>query len=632
MKLMLFLMLFPLVPAALLLRARSAALRRAVVLGAVALIMGACVMLAASQARAGQQYFSFATPLAEHLVMIAEIGLAGVFLFVCRRLPLRRAWIPLLVVAQYAPVIYFELSGQFPEARQSLFLDNLAILMALVIGIVGGCITIYTLGYMKRYHAEHPDIPDRTHQFLAAVFLFFSAMFGIVFSNNLAWIYFAWEVTTLCSFLMIGYARTEEAVHNSFRALWMLLLGGLAFAVALIMMAFTPGIQTIELGQLILKNKAVVLWPVVLLCFAGMNKAAQFPFSQWLLGAMVAPTPSSALLHSSTMVKAGVYLCLRCAPVLHDTTSGLVVALIGGITFVMASALACGQSHGKKILAYSTIANLGLIVLCAGVGSEQALWAGAMLIVFHAVAKALMFLCVGVVDQQLGSLDVEDMWGLVNRMPAVGTMMIIGMAGMFLAPFGMLISKWAVLEALALRNPLLAIFVIFGGSLMMYFWGKWMGTLVAHYREYQGEQAGIPASQWLGLGALAALTIGVCLLFPVTAVRLVQPYVESVYPAFQHDPIMSHDHLVMIFLMLSFALVLPFGFLVHWRKVRRVMPYLAGANSGGQDEFTDAMGQPRAWRPANYYLGAYMSEGRLLPLTNLATGVLWLILARGPLA
>ena len=164
-------------------------------------------------------------------------------------------------------------------------------------------------------------------------------------------------------------------------------------------------------------KQSVVMLPVLLLCFAGMNKAAQYPFGNWLLGAMVAPTPSSALLHSSTMVKAGVYLVLRCSPVLQNSASGAIVALIGGTSFVMCSALAISQSNGKKVLAYSTIANLGLIVLCAGIGTSFTLWAALLLIIFHAVAKALMFLCVGTVDHQTGSQDIEDMYGLVSRMP-----------------------------------------------------------------------------------------------------------------------------------------------------------------------------------------------------------------------
>ena len=196
-----------------------------------------------------------------------------------------------------------------------------------------------------------------------------------------------------------------------------------------------------------------MLLPAALLCFAGITKSAQLPFSSWLLGAMVAPTPVSALLHSSTMVKAGVYLVLRMAPVITGTTVGLLVALVGAVTFLAGSLAAITTSDAKKVLAWSTVANLGLIVLCGGIGTYQAVWAGMLLIIFHAAAKCLLFLCVGVVEQRLHSRDIEAMCGLILNMPRVGVMMLIGMAGMFLAPFGMLISKWAVLKAVVDAYP-----------------------------------------------------------------------------------------------------------------------------------------------------------------------------------
>ena len=195
------------------------------------------------------------------------------------------------------------------------------------------------------------------------------------------------------------------------------LLGGLAFAGALIWLASTGG--GMELDKLIATGGIIALVPAVLISFAGITKSAQFPFSSWLVGAMIAPTPVSALLHSSTMVKAGVYVMVRFAPVLQGTTPGYMIALVGGFTFLLASAIAISQSNAKKVLAYSTIANLGLIVACAGIGTYEAIWAAILLIIFHAVSKSLLFLCVGTVEHQIGSRDIEDMNGLITRMPKV---------------------------------------------------------------------------------------------------------------------------------------------------------------------------------------------------------------------
>ena len=119
-----------------------------------------------------------------------------------------------------------------------------------------------------------------------------------------------------------------------------------------------------------------VVAPAAFLAFAGITKAAQMPFNSWLLGAMVAPTPTSALLHSSTMVKAGVFLIIKLAPVMGWNFAGLMVMMVGGVTFLMASFAAISQTNAKKVLAYSTVANLGLIVACGGVGSAEAVWPG----------------------------------------------------------------------------------------------------------------------------------------------------------------------------------------------------------------------------------------------------------------
>jgi hypothetical protein len=126
-------------------------------------------------------------------------------------------------------------------------------------------------------------------------------------------------------------------------------------------------------------------------------------------------------------------MIVRFAPVLSGTTEGLIIALVGGTTFALASFIAISQNNAKKVLTYSTIANLGLIVACAGVGTYNLMWVAILLIIFHAIARSLMFLCVGTVEHRIGSRNIEDMGGLIVRMPKLAIMMFIGMAGMFLA-------------------------------------------------------------------------------------------------------------------------------------------------------------------------------------------------------
>ena len=236
----------------------------------------------------------------------------------------RRPLIVALMLAQAGLMAVAGVGARLASWRRptTFLVDKFSVIMALINGVVGGGICLYALGYMREYHeVAHREVADRRPLFFALLFIFMGAMFGIIFANNLLWLFLFWEITTLCSFLLIGYTQTEEARQNALRALVMNLAGGLAFALAIVWFHRQSG--SIELQALITSKHSLALLPAALLCFAGITKSAQLPFSSWLLGAMVAPTPVSALLHSSTMVKAGVYLVLRMAPVITGHDGGL---------------------------------------------------------------------------------------------------------------------------------------------------------------------------------------------------------------------------------------------------------------------------------------------------------------------
>lgn len=427
----------PLVTALILLVNRNPAVRNTLV-RVSALLMGVLSVAV------GVMYFGHPfkigvdSPLVR-LLMMAVDGLAALtVLYFCVKY--KRYLTALLGLAQFFLIVAFEFhAGSYARSVWDFNIDNLSIIMILIAGIIGGLIAVYSLGYMAVYHRKHVDVKDRRSFFFFVVFLFLSAMFGLVMSNNLLYMYTFWEITSLCSFLLIGYSGTNEAIHNSFKALWMNLLGGLAFAMAIAYLG--EHFYTLEISQLLsMGMQGMPVEPVVaLLVFCGFTKSAMMPFSGWLLGAMVAPTPTSALLHSSTMVKAGVFLIIKLAPILGNNHAGIMAMLVGGITFFFASCAAISQSDGKKVLAYSTISNLGLIVCCAGTGSYEAAWTAIMIVIFHAVAKSLLFLTVGTAEQQLGSRNLESFDGIFNSMPRLSLCMVIGICGMFLAPFGMLI-------------------------------------------------------------------------------------------------------------------------------------------------------------------------------------------------
>jgi ech hydrogenase subunit A len=517
--------------------------------------------------------------------------------------------IVLLTLAQAGLMVWFEFTaGAHLEVAQNLFVDKFTVIMALINGIVGGGICIYALGYMREYHeVAHRDVPDRRPLFFALLFIFMGAMFGLIFANNLVWLFLFWEITTLCSFLLIGYTQTNEAKRNALRALVMNLAGGLAFAVAIVWLQKKTG--GIELQAMINSpDKALVLLPAALLCFAGITKSAQLPFSSWLLGAMVAPTPVSALLHSSTMVKAGVYLVLRMAPLVAGTKVGMMVALVGAVTFVVGSLAAITSSEAKRVLAWSTVANLGLIVLCGGIGTYEAVWAGILLIIFHAVAKCLLFLCVGVVEHKLHSRNIEDMSGLVVRMPRVAIMMQIGMAGMFLAPFGMLISKWAVLKAVVDAYPSLSVFIAFGSAATLFFWVKWMGKLIQVVGPAERIKKELVLGEAIALYGLSAATALACLLFPLISSHFIEPYIYAVYG---QSASLGEGNVIIMTIMMAMVMLFPLSFMNYGRGVKVVEAYLGGANVHSSVQFRSTADSVQDVAIGNYYLRNIFSEAWL---------------------
>jgi ech hydrogenase subunit A len=602
-----FLIIFPFLAALLLLFIKNNNLRKPVVVGSSAVIIIASLGLLLFRGAVNSQFFSAENYLFDHAIFFLEWLIALVLFYLSVKH--RKFLVFGLVVLQTIFMTYFEMKyGMSVKAEHNLFIDGFSLVMALIIGVVGTLICIHALGYMREFHEHHPEFKDRRPFFFFVLFAFLSAMFGIVFANNLLWLFFFWEITTLSSFLLIGYKQDEISIRNSFRALLMNLFGGICFALGVYYLYVTTGV--IELDKMMHLSKGLVLIPLVGLSLGGLTKSAQLPFSSWLVGAMVAPTPVSALLHSSAMVKAGVYLLIKLSALYVDTTVGVAVAGIGGMTFVLASFICISQSDAKRILAYSTIANLGLIVVCAGIGGYQALWAGILLIIFHAVAKGLLFLCVGVVEHKSGSRDVESMDGLVQAMPTVAWMMLIGMAGMFLAPFGMLISKWAVLIALVKFAPAYVIFILFGSSATLFFWVKWMGKILTMLQPRENIEGTVSLSEWTALYTLAFLTIAMCLLFPLVSTGVIEPYVLQVYGT---TASLGAGNLMIMLIMMG--LVVLFG-LVHplarrQKNLRITDAYLGGANAESCTAFVDSFGKSQEYTFSNYYFMNIFNEKEL---------------------
>ncbi|MEI6101028.1 MAG: proton-conducting transporter membrane subunit [Eubacteriales bacterium] len=609
-----FFILFPLICALALYAIKHNGARKVVVNVASAITIVGVVLFIADFFTSGKSSISVPDPETMGVIMlICELFITGLIVFLCCKH--KRYYLIPLPLVQTGLIIWLEYFSNIAVAESSTFyVDQLTIIMCFVIGVVGCLICIYALGYMKGYHEHHKDVPDRRPMFFFMLFLFLSAMFGLVFSNNLIWMFFFWEVTTLCSFILIGYSKTKEAVRNSFRALWMNLLGGLAFSIAIVYCAVslhTEGLQ--QLIQMGTAGAAVII-PVILLSFAGLVKSAQFPFSRWLLGAMVAPTPTSALLHSATMVKAGVFLLIRLSPVLGNNWAGIMVTTVGGFTFLAGSLLAIADSDGKKVLAYSTIANLGLIAACAGVGANEAVWAACLLVIFHAVSKSLMFLSVGAVENNTGSRNIEDMHGLIVKMPELAFVLVVGIAGMFLAPFGMLISKWAALKAFVdANNLLLIVFLVFGSAATLFYWTKWLAKLVAVLHHSDRLKQKVRGGEWFSLITHAILMIALFLLFPTISTYLIEPFLQNIF-GIATPVIISEGNTNIMIIMLFMIIILPFGIRIFTfgKKQKVVASYMGGVNVGDDREFIDSFGGHKKMYLSGWYMKSYFGEKRLL--------------------
>lgn len=548
-----------------------------------------------------------ATGVFDKIILIGDIVL--MFVIIWLSVINHKAIISLLSIVQTCLVAALELWG--PEVIEShhIKLDALSIIMVLIIGVVGVGIGIYAVGYMRGYHVHHKEVKDRRPFFFAIMFMFYGAMFGLVGSMNLIWLFFFWEVTSVSSFLLIGYTKTKEATNNSFRALWMNLLGGMGIAIAIAYAILN--LNTTNLYDVISKGQAGVLIPIAFLAFAALTKSAQFPFSGWLLGAMVAPTPSSALLHSATMVKAGVYLLLRLSPALCGKMNyaGMMVYIVGGFTFFMASVLAISQHDGKKVLAYSTISNLGLIVACAGIGTKETVWAGIFLVIFHAVSKSMLFQCVGAIENTTGSRDVEDMEGLSQRYPKLALILMIGIASMFLAPFGMLASKWGAMTSF-ITGPsiILVLFICFGSATTMFYWTKWFAKLLGISHK-KGEDV-TQKNEYVSMFVHAFLILALCLSIAFISNKLVVPFVSSMFGS---NPIgIGKENIIIMIILVEAIIVIPLicYFISKKIKSKKVLAYMGGANAGDNKNFIDSMGEEKELKVSNWYLDDLCGEKR----------------------
>ena len=639
-----FLIVFPLIIAIILRIISAEGARKPIVIGSAVIIAAASIWLAVLQL--AEPWTGFVLPhdavaVIDIVALCISIALAAII--IAFAVKYRNMLALVLAIVQVAGAVYFDLAcAHGAEVFQPLYVDSLSVIMALIIGIVGSGICVYALGYMSDFQAHEPEgARDRRPTFFALMFLFLSAMYVIVFSNHMSWMFIGWEITTTCSFLLIAFTRTDEAIRNAFRQIIMSLLGGIGFLAALFVAVLVLG--TLSLDEFIAIGVAsagvappVLVFAVGALAFAGLTKAAQMPFHTWLLGAMVAPTPTSALLHSSTMVKAGVFLLVKLAPLFVMPSFEVpraMILLVGGITFMLCSFMAISQSNAKRVLAYSTIANLGLITACAGLGSAASIWAAILLIVFHAATKSLLFLCVGTAEHHIGSRNIEDMDLLFERMPRLARFMMLGIMCMFIAPFGMLTAKWATLVSFAADgNVVLILLLVFGSAATFMFWAKWLGKLSGVAGSPENIERTVHPSEWSSLWLMAILTAVSCILLPLASQLVVVPAIESVFASFgsmesiwiqaSSFGIIDSDDLWIAAILAIVVIVVLTGS-SRASKKRTASVYLSGVSIDSDTRtFRNSLNGETAATARNLYLEPYFGEKRFTRIGTIACAVI----------
>ena len=419
-------------------------------------------------------------------------------------------------------------SGDFAFTfNMGIYIDNLTALMLIVVSFVATLVVIYSLGYM---HEEG----EKKRRYYAIISLFISVMLGLVLASNFLQMFIFWELVGLCSYLLIGFWNTRPSAASAAKKAFLVTrIGDIMFMIGLFVLfvgfqgnldfeyifanvdAFIGGNDLLTFGTLMIFGGAV-------------GKSAQFPLHDWLPDAMEGPTTVSALIHAATMVKAGVYLVARSYPVMVDTpTTLLVVACIGGFTALFAATMALNNTNIKRVLAYSTISQLGYMFLALGAGGyiyTQTLepnvgyTAGMFHLMNHAFFKALLFLSAGAVIHAVHTEDMRLMGGLSRKLKITSLVMLIGcisIAG--IPPFSGFWSKDLILEAVfegISVSPVFAVLYAFGLATAFltafYMFRLWFMTFSGeprdqHTYEHAHES---PAVMWVPLALLAALAFG----------------------------------------------------------------------------------------------------------------------------
>ena len=566
-----FLIAFPVIIALILLVTKGDKTRDSLVKFASVIMTAASVALAV-------QYFIFdgsfyrlhGTMISDYCMMAIELVIAVFIIYI--GIKHRKYLLSVLALVQMVGLALFELiEGNGIDVEHEIYMDGLSVVMVLICGIIGSIICIYSVSYFK--NSKHDSLKRRDKmKWYGCFFISIAAVNGMVLSNNLNWMYFFWELMILATFFMMKSRGTVQAEHTAFRALTFNMLAGLGFVTGIVILGVVFG--TVELNVMILVGTLygdLIAIPAAFISFAGLIMAAQLPFSRWLTGAEAVSPPAMAFIQTVSVTSMGIFLILKLSPVLGmDNFAGLMVIVVGAVTFLTSSIAAINESSYNKVINFSTAAVSGLAVACAGLGSGEALWTAVMVMIFHAVSKALMFMCIGKAsaceedydgdetedgqDTILPDYEDTDIGRLFENKSGAAYFMVFAMAALLISVCGMFVSRAASVAAVAdSGNIVLTAALGFGAVIMIAYWIKWIGALAMNAAASNVSEKG--ESGFALHKLLTAFIIILCIAFPVISEFMIVPYLDTAFGGFASMTGLVDNIIIMVVMTVALLLL-----------------------------------------------------------------------------
>jgi len=382
--------------------------------------------------------------------LLSFVFIAASFILSLRLIPLVLSGQTILITKQFALGLNF-----------TLLADSLAVFMACVSSLISALIVLYSFGYISHY--------ENQNEYYFMVTLFLGAMIGLIFSANLILLYIFWEITAITSWRLIGFFRDKPYVLKADKAFLVTVFGSLVMLIGFLTIYQQTGSFDLPVIKEVLKTQLVSNLTVVLILAGIFSKSATLPFHTWLPDAGVAPSPVTALLHAAVLVKIGVYVFARIfiVNITPDVLWHTVVPLIAGLSAIVSAGAALLETDLKRIIAYSTISQIGFIFFGLSIGNGVAILGALLYILMHGLAKAGLFLCAGIVEQNAKVKDITKLGGLISTMPVTAiAFLFCSFSIMGVPPFGGFFSKFLVFNGALVSGRLWIVLIYLIGAFM----------------------------------------------------------------------------------------------------------------------------------------------------------------------